>query len=85
MNSKRDSVNKIKGIGSVQQAGETVQLDLAAGDDVIEFEQLIAEAAYFRAEKRGFEPGNEIADWLDAETALKSRQESGETASNISS
>jgi LmbE family N-acetylglucosaminyl deacetylase len=28
---------------------------------------LIAEAAYFRAEKRGFAPGNEAQDWLAAE------------------
>jgi hypothetical protein len=28
---------------------------------------LIAEAAYFRAERRGFEPGHETEDWLAAE------------------
>ena len=31
---------------------------------------LIAEAAYFRAEKRGFEPGHETADWLAAEAEV---------------
>ncbi len=31
---------------------------------------LIAEAAYFKAEKRGFEPGHEEADWLEAEQEL---------------
>lgn len=30
-------------------------------------EVLIAEAAYFRAESRGFEPGHELDDWLTAE------------------
>ena len=30
-------------------------------------EQMIAEAAYFRAEQRGFAPGHELGDWLDAE------------------
>lgn len=29
--------------------------------------RLIAEAAYFRAEQRGFVPGQEIEDWLAAE------------------
>jgi len=29
--------------------------------------KMIAEAAFFRAEQRGFEPGGEIADWLAAE------------------
>lgn len=28
---------------------------------------LIAEAAYFRAEQRGFQPGRELEDWLAAE------------------
>jgi len=29
--------------------------------------RLISEAAYFLAERRGFAPGNEWADWLEAE------------------
>ncbi len=29
--------------------------------------QMIAEAAYFRAEARGFAPGHELEDWLAAE------------------
>ncbi|HLZ96738.1 MAG TPA: DUF2934 domain-containing protein [Steroidobacteraceae bacterium] len=28
---------------------------------------MIAEAAYFRAEKRGFRAGHELEDWLAAE------------------
>jgi hypothetical protein len=31
---------------------------------------LIAEAAYFRAEKRGFAPGHEAEDWLAAEAEV---------------
>lgn len=31
---------------------------------------LIAEAAYYRAEQRGFAPGHELEDWLDAETEV---------------
>lgn len=30
-------------------------------------EQRIREAAYLRAERRGFAPGHELEDWLDAE------------------
>jgi hypothetical protein len=30
----------------------------------------IAEAAYFRAEQRHFEPGHEVEDWLAAESLL---------------
>lgn len=39
-------------------------------DDTIN--QKIAEAAYFRAEKRGFAPGYEIEDWLEAEKEIRS-------------
>ena len=35
--------------------------------------RLIAEAAYFIAERRGFEPGNEIDDWLQAEAEFEAR------------
>jgi DUF2934 family protein len=34
---------------------------------------LIAEAAYFRAEKRGFAPGHETEDWLAAESEVDAR------------
>lgn len=34
---------------------------------------LIAEAAYFRAEKRGFGPGHETEDWLAAEAEVDAR------------
>jgi hypothetical protein len=34
---------------------------------------LIAEAAYFRAEKRGFAPGHEKEDWLGAESEVDAR------------
>lgn len=36
-------------------------------------ESMIAEAAYFRAEARGFEPGAEIEDWLEAELEVEQR------------
>ncbi|TCJ12390.1 DUF2934 domain-containing protein [Parasulfuritortus cantonensis] len=31
---------------------------------------MIAVAAYHRAEKRGFAPGYELQDWLDAEAEI---------------
>lgn len=34
-------------------------------------EQMIAEAAYYRAEQRGFAPGNEMSDWLEAEADME--------------
>ncbi|MDP9007529.1 MAG: DUF2934 domain-containing protein [Pseudomonadota bacterium] len=34
---------------------------------------LIAELAYFRALNRGFEPGHEVEDWLEAEAEFEKR------------
>jgi hypothetical protein len=34
---------------------------------------MIAMAAYFRAEKRGFTSGSEVEDWLEAEKEVASR------------
>jgi hypothetical protein len=36
-----------------------------------ELYNLVAEAAYYRAEKRGFAPGGELQDWIEAETEIK--------------
>lgn len=36
-------------------------------------EQMIAEAAYFRAERRGFEGGDPLTDWLEAEAEITAR------------
>lgn len=35
-----------------------------------ERERLIAQAAYYRAEKRGFAPGCELQDWVEAEAEV---------------
>lgn len=32
---------------------------------------MIAEAAYYRAERRSFEPGHELEDWLQAEAEVE--------------
>ena len=36
-----------------------------------DLQSAIAEAAYFRAEKRGFERGYELLDWVEAEQEIK--------------
>jgi hypothetical protein len=37
-------------------------------------EARIAEAAYWRAERRGFSPGRELDDWLEAEREIEARE-----------
>jgi hypothetical protein len=34
---------------------------------------MIREAAYFKAEKRGFAPGHELDDWLEAEEEIDNK------------
>ena len=34
----------------------------------------IAQAAYYIAERRGFAPGNELEDWLQAEAEVEARE-----------
>ncbi len=36
-----------------------------------EKDKMIAEAAYFRAEKRGFALNNDLEDWLEAEIEVE--------------
>ena len=40
----------------------------------------IAENAYYRAERRGFLPGFEITDWLEAERELELAEHTGPMA-----
>ena len=35
-----------------------------------DYQEMIAEAAYYKAEQRGFVPGFEEQDWLDAENDI---------------
>lgn len=38
-----------------------------------ELRKLISEAAYFRAKQRGFTPGHELEDWIQAEAEVMQR------------
>ena len=42
----------------------------APGVSAEERERFVAQAAYFRAEKRGFAPGCELQDWVEAEAEV---------------
>ncbi len=48
----------------------TLQLDplwCGPGDEAAQRHAAIAKVAYFRAQQRGFVPGHELEDWLEAE------------------
>ncbi len=48
-----------------------------AGVTPVAQEQMIAVAAYYRAEQRGFSPDQELEDWLQAEKEIESRAVGG--------
>lgn len=67
MKARSEPGKKSKGNGSSRQAsgpGESDSRDCPR-------EQMIAEAAYYRAEQRGFAPGSEMSDWLQAEADVE--------------
>jgi hypothetical protein len=41
-----------------------------------ERDRLVREWAYFRAQRRGFVPGHEVEDWLEAERELERKSRS---------
>lgn len=46
-----------------------------AASRAAERREMIARAAYFRAEQRGFEPGHELEDWYEAESQIAQTQQ----------
>ena len=50
-----------------QEYAAAVAVEMPSAAQIYE---LIAQAAYYRAEKRGFTPGLEADDWLQAETEV---------------
>lgn len=67
MKSKSESVSRSKGNGSAKHGDGLGTMGSASANKDCPREQMIAEAAYFLAERRGFAPENDIADWLQAE------------------
>lgn len=56
------SPSKSRGGAAADHGGASISVD--------ERRQLIAEAAWYRAEARGFAPGGEVDDWLAAEAEV---------------
>lgn len=65
-----------KGNGSAKTAGMLANACAEQNVDAPSPEEMIAVSAYFRAEHRGFAPGCEMDDWLQAEAECKAGQDS---------
>jgi len=61
------------GLGTRSGAGRAAQGPIAAEERL----RMIAEAAYYRALRRGFASGGEVQDWLEAEADVDARFQSG--------
>lgn len=78
MKTSSESISRTRDKATTRRYRVTPAAD--SSSDSVDFprEQMIAEAAYFRAEQRGFAPGNEMSDWLcaesDVEHLLRGRQ-----------
>lgn len=74
-------VNKItlKNVSSQNSGGEmkteytSLNYTYTADIDPDEFREMVAERAYCKAEKRGFESGHEMDDWLKAEREISNQ------------
>lgn len=51
----------------------TMQMSNQEAFDQERFLKMVAERAYCKAEKRGFAPGHELEDWLEAELEIKNQ------------
>ena len=71
MKSRGESVSKSKRSDTRRQAPEAAKVPPFSASEACPREQMIAEAAYFHAERRGFAPANEMSDWLQAEVDIE--------------
>jgi hypothetical protein len=63
--------------GHTNSTNSTNSADGADGDGQERRRERISHLAYLRAEQRGFEPGNEVEDWLEAERQLNEEEGRG--------
>lgn len=71
MKSRNESAVKSRDAVPAKRARRAGFAEASSGNYDCQREQMIAEAAYYRAEQRGFAPGNEMSDWLEAEANVE--------------
>lgn len=62
---------------SEQRAAPVSTSNVRAEMSPEETRRQIAEAAYYRAKQRGFAPGHELEDWIEAESEVMGRINGG--------
>jgi len=71
----RKSTKAAPGIPSVRVAERQTSRKTPAALSPEEVYRLIQESAYFKAKARGFAPGHEVQDWIEAEQEVRRRLE----------
>jgi hypothetical protein len=66
-----------KGNGSSKPTNKSSEANSSLDNSDCSREQMIAEAAFYYAERRGFLPDNEITDWLQAESDIDGLMQHG--------
>ena len=70
---KPDNRAAAPGATSMQRPAPRSATNVQAEVSPEEIRRLIAEAAYYRAQGRKFEPGHELDDWIKAESEVMGR------------
>jgi hypothetical protein len=71
MKPRTESAKKPGANGSAKPSRTRVATVTEDSNQACPRDQMIAEAAYYRAEQRGFAPGDELSDWLLAEVDIE--------------
>ena len=69
--------NSLSAEQSKVETARTANSETRLSED--ERRRMVAEAAYYRAEQRGFSAGGEVDDWLTAEREISQRLQTGDT------
>lgn len=75
MNDSQTVVEKVEAIIKGVKAAAKKTHPTARAMHPEQLQQTIAVAAYYLAERRNFEPGHEMEDWLNAEAQVKAQVE----------
>jgi hypothetical protein len=69
---EESSLLNLKEIGFIElvRFGITRPFPVVQMTDAYTIGRMVAEAAYYRANRRGFAPGQELYDWLEAEQEI---------------
>ena len=72
---KRKAISKSANVVSAKRPGKSAPIPstskkIGPSISAEERQRLVERVAYFRAEKRGFAPGFELQDWIEAEAEV---------------